>query len=498
MKGRILNTIGLIIAFFGLLWLIAACHEEEFTQDPAASLRFEQDTLTFDTVFTSIGSATRFLKIYNPNKQSIRINRIYIPGSNPSEFNFNIDGLPGNDVLNLEIRAEDSIYLFCEVKVNPNDPPEISPFIKFDSIIFEYNQNTDRVLLLAFGQNANYFPSKAFKGQAGIIDLQGSTLIWDDPKPYIFYGVVYFDNGTLLLKEGTRVHFWGGLTKTKDADGHDVFYNDGRLIIGAAANLQVLGTKEQPVIFEGVRLESQFKNLSGQWSGLFFDKGSKGNSITYAEIKNNLVGMYFDSLAECKIANTKIYNNSLYGVYASSANLQLTNCLFYNQGQSSVNIETGGDYEINYCSLVNFGNTEPALFLSNARCIDFPFCETVYKYPLHAKIKNCVITGSDQDELWMVVNDKIEFKPFFKNCTFRIDELSKVFPGFSTMYTDACEIYPVFDRLFKDISSNDFHLDTLSFLENKALIIPGIDKDLDGVIRDVDHPDIGCYEFVPR
>ena len=219
---------------------------------------------------------------------------------------------------------------------------------------------------------------------------------------------------------------------------------------------------------------------------------------TYAEIKNNLVGMYFDSLAECKIANTKIYNNSLYGVYASSANLQLTNCLFYNQGQSSVNIETGGDYEINYCSLVNFGNTEPALFLSNARCIDFPFCETVYKYPLHAKIQNCVITGSDQDELWMVVNDNIEFKPFFKNCTFRIDELSKVFPGFSTMYTDACEIYPVFDRLFKDISSNDFHLDTLSFLENKALIIPGIDKDLDGVIRDVDHPDIGCYEFVPR
>lgn len=498
MKGRFLRAVGLLCACLFLFWLIGACHKEEFTQDPTALLRYEQDTLSFDTVFTTIGSATRVLKIYNPNKQSIRINRIYIPGSNPSEFNFNIDGLPGNDVTNLEIRAEDSIYLFCEVRVNPNDPPEISPFIKLDSIVFEYNNHSDRMILIAFGQNANYFPSKAFKGQAGLIDLQGAALVWDDPKPYIFYGVVYIDHGSFIIKEGTRIHFWGGLTKTKDSNGNDVFYNDGRLIIGADANLQVIGTKERPVIFEGVRLEPAYKNISGQWSGIFFDKGSKGNSIEFAEIKNNLVGVYCDSIVECEILNTKIFNNSLYGVYASSAAVQLTNCLFYNQGLSSINIETGGTYTINYCSLVNFGNTEPALYLSNSRCIDFPFCETIYEHPLQALIQNCVITGSDQDELWMSEKVSSEFKPFFNNCIFRIDELFKVFPDFNTKYSDKCEIYSNFDRLFKDVSKYDFHPDTLSVLEMKARFIPGIDADLDGVIRDMIKPDVGCYEYIVR
>lgn len=498
MKLRILRAVGLFCTYLLLFWSIGACHKENFTEDPGAMLRFEQDTLSFDTVFTSIGSATRVLKVYNPNKQSIRIDRIYIPGANPSEFNFNIDGLPGNDVSNLEIRAEDSIYLFCEVRVNPNDPPEISPYIKLDSIVFEYNSHSDRMILMAFGQNANYFPSKAFKGQAGIIDLQGGSLIWDDPKPYIFYGVVYIDHGSFIIKEGTRVHFWGGLTKTKDSNGNDVFYNDGRLIIGADANLQVTGSKARPVIFEGVRLEPAFKNTSGQWSGIFFDKGSKGNSIEFAEIKNNLLGVYCDSIVECNISNTKIYNNSLYGVYASSASVKLANCLFYNQGLSSINIETGGTYAINYCSLVNFGNTEPALFLSNSRCIDFPFCEIVYEHPLHVLIQNSVITGSDRDELWMNEKMSSAFKPFFKNCLFRIDELIKVFPDFNSSYTDQCEIYSSFDHLFKDISKNDFHPDTLSVLEMKALVIPEIDSDLDGVMRDLIKPDIGCYEYILR
>lgn len=107
MKLRILRAAGLLCTYLFLFWSIGACHKENFTEDPEAVLRFEQDTLSFDTVFTSIGSATRILKIYNPNKQSIRINRIFIPGTNPSEFNFNIDGLPGNDVSNLGVQRQE-------------------------------------------------------------------------------------------------------------------------------------------------------------------------------------------------------------------------------------------------------------------------------------------------------------------------------------------------------------------------------------------------------
>ena len=36
-----------------------------FTDDPSCKAEFSTDTLSFDTVFTSIGSATDCFKIYN-------------------------------------------------------------------------------------------------------------------------------------------------------------------------------------------------------------------------------------------------------------------------------------------------------------------------------------------------------------------------------------------------------------------------------------------------
>ena len=99
----------------------------------------------------------------------------------------NIDGNPGQSLRDIEIRPHDSVYVFCEVTINPNDPLEVSPFIITDSIVFETNGAKQRVILDARGQNSNYFPEKLNKGQASIIDLQGHTLVLYDPKPYIIY-----------------------------------------------------------------------------------------------------------------------------------------------------------------------------------------------------------------------------------------------------------------------------------------------------------------------
>jgi hypothetical protein len=354
------------------------------------------------------------------------------------------------------------------------------------------------MVLLAWGQNANYFPAKLNKGQVAVFDLNGSTLTWDDARPYIVYGIVYFDNGTLVIPENTKVYVWGGLTKAIDQDGNTFFYNDGRIIIGPNATLKVNGTKDRPVIFQGVRLESSFQNVSGQWSGIFIDKLSRGNEIHYAEIKNNLIGVVADSLSECIITETKIYNNTLNGVYASTASLIMNNCLLYNQGASSLVMTTGGSYEINYCTFVNSGNAEPAIFISNARCIDFPFCEVIYESALKASLINCVITGSDQDELWMSEKNTSPFEPFFQNCLYKIDELTDEFPDFTMKYTKDCFNYFGFNKLFKDINNDDYHPDTLSVLEMKAIPLPNITTDLDGNIRDAVKPDIGCYEYVVK
>jgi hypothetical protein len=410
----------------------------------------------------------------------------------------NLDGNPGNDLLQIEVRAKDSIYLFCEVKINPDDPLESSPFIITDSIILEYNNSNLKLCLLAWGQNANYFPSKLNKGAVTTVDLNGTEMIWNDTKPYIIYGIVYFDNGILTIEEGARIHVWGGLTKTTDLNGETFFYNDGRIIIGANSSIRIKGTKDRPVVIQGVRLEQSFTNTPGQWSGIFFEKGSRNNSMQFAEIKNNLVGVVMDSLSSCVIRESKIYNNTLYGIYASSADLTLINSLLFNQGSSSLYLNTGGQYEINYCTIVNFGNGDPAVFLSNSRCIDFPFCELVYEYPLQAIIRNSIMTGSDQDELWMSEKQSTGFNVSVWHCLYRIKDLLKNFNDFESRFTQNCINYSSYNRLFKNIFENDFHPDTLSVLENKAIPVSGILTDLDGNFRDVTTPDIGCYEYIVK
>src|SRR5690606_14362083 len=52
---------------------MSACLDESFTSDPADQPAFSTDTLSFDTVLTSISTVTRLFKIYNPHNRFLRI-----------------------------------------------------------------------------------------------------------------------------------------------------------------------------------------------------------------------------------------------------------------------------------------------------------------------------------------------------------------------------------------------------------------------------------------
>lgn len=478
---------------------LVSCDKEHFSSDPRVLPSFSVDTLSFDTVFTTIGSATLSFKIYNRNNDFIRISNIQLANDKRSHFQLNVDGIPGTQFSNVELRPKDSIYVFCQVRINPADPLSISPFIVLDSIIFTTNGVEQTIYLDARGQNANYFPSKANKGQIAIIDLQNKVLQWNDPKPYIVYGIVYFDHGTLEIAEGTQVHFFGGITKAKDEKGETFFYNDGRMIIGSDAHLKIMGSITKPVIFQGVRLESNYSELAGQWSGIFLDKNSVENEFNNVRIKNNLIGLFLDSLAECKINNSIFSNNTYNGISAYSSKLEVNNSLFYNQGQASVSMQCGGDYSFAYCTMANFNNDDVACFLSNNFCKDPPFCLNFTKNKLIASFANCIFTGSSEDEFYIRKDEdnSLGFQLNLDHCLFRVKDLIRKdqYPDFITDFTSQSYLRNSLDSLFKDISKNNFHPDSLSFLEKKAKPIGALNFDLDGNLRDPINPDLGCYEF---
>lgn len=479
-----------------LLLTLAFCQKEKFSTDPADKLEFSTDTLRFDTVFTQLGSATRFFKIYNRRKESIRIAKIYLENGSNSSFNLNIDGVSGNAQENLEIAPNDSMYVFAEVTINPND--EFSPFVLTENIVFETNGNVQKVVLEAFGQNANYIPSRFGAGGAAGFGCGGGEWVWDDPKPYVIYGVLIIDSCTVRIPKGTRVYVHGGLGKFVDEEGITQRYNDGFIAFVNQGKLIVEGTLEEPVIFEGDRLESEFDDEPGQWTGLWLQAGTKGHSIEHCIVRNSIIGIRVDSAAELTLRNSQIYNTASSGLIGVHAKMTAENCLFHTNTGFGIQLEYGGEYNFNYCTVGSYGVDGEALRMGNAICLD-PGCGLFVSNKLMARFQNCILFGSRNDQITLFdrLDDPSQFDYELKNCIVRVRDLIKdtAYPDFLD-HCQPCINADNRDTIFVDVNKRNFRLDTLNSIANRyAVPVPGIERDLDGKTRDAVNPDAGCYEI---
>ncbi|MFM7912188.1 MAG: hypothetical protein ACKO9W_08380, partial [Bacteroidota bacterium] len=134
---------------------------DRFEGGLSVDLRYETDTLLFDTVLVQASSITRRFKVYNPTETDLLIDQVFLgstmaasTGSRPSGFRLNINGLAANRVNRLRLAAKDSLYVFAEVTVDPND--SLTPYLVTDSVFFVMGNRTGKVMLTAYGQNARF------------------------------------------------------------------------------------------------------------------------------------------------------------------------------------------------------------------------------------------------------------------------------------------------------------------------------------------------------
>lgn len=488
-----------VLILFSIAIALGSCNDDEsFTTDANAKLAFSTDTLRFDTVFTRRGSAVRYIKIINNNDQPIRVSKIFLLNRDKSKFNLNVDGIPGREFQDVEIYANDSIYLFATVTIDPNDPLSVSPFILDEKVIFETNGNMQEVTLEAWGQNANYFPSRFNGGKPVVLSCRNSEINFNDPKPYVFYGAIFIDSCTVNIPAGTRIYVHGGVAKN---DLFDI-YNDGLIYVLRNGRLNVKGSKEKPVIIQGDRLEESFQDDAGQWNGIFIGRGSRGNVIEYATIKNSNIGVYVDSSAQLTIRNSRFYNTAGSGLLAIHSTVTAENCLFYNNQVTSVTLRHGGDYNFTYCTMVSYGIRASALGMNNFRCYKED-CSVANVYRLNASFRNCLIYGSDRDE--MELSDASQgqtagiFNVKFENCVVKVQDLIArgQFVNFLGGICDPCINGKSTDKVFKDPNNDDYRLDSLSIARDygKPISAPRpITTDIENVMRNVQKPDPGCFE----
>ncbi len=470
----------LIFIALAIALSITSCMKDDaIDTDKNLILSFSQDTILFDTVFTTVGSATQVLKIYNPSDKKINISSIRMGKGSDSPYRFNVDGISSIEVTDLELQGKDSAFVFVKVTIDPNEAN--SPLVQQDSLVFVTNNNTQDVKLVAWGQDA-YFYNRA---------IIGSDYVFESDKPHVIYNYLVVDSlYTLEVLAGARIHLHPGAF----------------ILVYNTASLKVKGTADQPVIIEGDRLEDYYKTLPGQWGRIWLYAGSVNNEIDYAIIRNGETGIQVDTVGNStnptlRINNSLIYNMTDIGLLAQGTSVEARNCVFANCGSYTVALTLGGSYDFRHCTIGNYWRRfqrYSGLILNNYY-IDIN--KELQSRPLeNAYFGNCVIYGDNTDELTLDQSPSSStYNYMFDNCLVKTT-LPVSDPAHFTNTTRNQEPW------FKDPLLAEFEPDsTLSSVINKGSLEVinssnfDLTKDLKQRSRISDTaPDLGAYEFEER
>lgn len=458
----------LTVLLFAAL-LMAGCKKESFITSKDAALSTSEETLTFDTVFTSVGSVTKFFRIYNDNNQKLRINSVKLAGGQSSSFKINVDGFTGPEVNNLEMDANDSLYVFVSVHIDPAGGT--LPFVVQDSISISYNGNTSWVKLEAWGQNANFLRARK---------LTGNT-VWTNHLPYVILGGLRVDtNATLTIEKGTRIYL----------------HADAPLIIDGT--LKVNGEKfdSTRVYFTGDRMDEPYKNFPGSWPGIYFRGSSRDNELNFATLTNAYQGVVVEqpsSNANPKLALNECIISNMYdiGVLGLQTSITARNCVIANCGKNII-LAYGGTYNFNHCTVVAYSNSfvlhkEPVLQVAN-------FVKegaNYLTYPLNAVFTNSIFWGENGSVDNEVVVSRQGTQPFsasFVNSLWKV----KSTPENTTRSNVLSNTDPSFEFIDTQKNIYNFRLKTGSPAIN-AGIATGVTSDIQGKAR-TGAPDMGAYE----
>lgn len=469
-----------------------SCSKDNTFFEGNARIELSADTLFFDTLFTRVGSATQYFKIYNRELSPVLVNISQAGGL--KQYRFNVDGREGLDDGPYEIGPNDSIYVFVEVTVQPDAPLSVSPFFIEDQVLIQQGDRQQAVQLVAYGQNANYIPVLNARGGISLLSCDLGTITWTDEKPYVIYGVLVIDSCTLVLPEACKVYVHGGVVVNEQQ-----VYNDGQIIVLKHGKIKAMGSAEKKVIITGDRPEETYQHLAGQWGGIRFVDGSKDNAFSDVLIRNAIVGIIADSATTVELNSVEISDCAVYGIYARHADTKAQNVLIHNTGSSALALIQGGNHRYDYCTFNTTLNQDESLTISNFYCTD-PLCqELVLVHDLNFTITNSIITGASTDEIslrpFADTDVGNSFKYSFSNCLVRVKDLLKplAFPNFLNECV-SCIVQENNRSVFADEDKYNFRPDSMSVVLDKAVPLPFVTRDIEGKPRNATTPDMGCYE----
>ncbi len=469
-----------LISFFIGLLFIACKKNDTINTDPNLRLEFSNDSIVFDTVFSSIGSITKQLKVYNKSNKKTIISSIRLLGGENSQYRINVDGSPSLLHESVELAAKDSLFIFVRVTINPTI--EDAPFIVNDKIEFITNGNEQNIDLVAWGQNANYIIGNQVMPDGKlyrIVAEKDQEVIWDSPKPYVIYGTAKIDtNAILRIPEGCRIYF----------------HNQSGMWVAPDGCIKMTGTLHKPITLKGDRLDEGYRDLPTQWNGIVLEASNQNTEINYAIIENAIFGICAQTTDLSKsnrlvVTNTIIRNMTESGIKSQAFSIQSNNSLIANCGDRLLDIQLGGSFNFVHCTFANHWShslrNNSSIHFSNTFSDD---SQTLHNN-LNASFGNCIIDGRNTDEIDFDASTTANFALIFNYCSLKTQMDISSPPTFNQ-----CILNP--NNIFANTDLSIFKLHEESVLINAGSSSIGqlIPFDLLGNSR-LPIPDIGAIEF---
>ena len=463
---------------------LVSCSEYHVSDDPTLRLAFRHDTVRFDTVFTEQGSATLQTIVYNPNKSALLIDRAWLEKG--KAFRVNIGGEPDSTLwTDIQIDGGDSIFLFVRVEIDPTG--QNNPLLVEDALHFHLTNGADQAVHLeAYGQDVTRL------GKAGCGRTELNSYHFKADKPYLIFD-------TLLIR--MSMHIDAGAT----------LYMHSGACIYVGGNVQAEGTKDQPILIRGDRLDRLFDSVpyhyaGGGWNGIYLEAGNlhRTYKFSYTDILSGNIGLYCfgdgaGTLPTLTMNGCRIHNHTLYGLVLVNVNAEVSNTEISNCGSYCVYCDGGAQHFAHTTVASYFGYTNiriqsaakddaAAVFINNLSKTS----QTVTSF------HNSIITGYLDNQLVVATPFDQYYPGEFIGNYLKTDSLT-IPHARENVYWQKDDTANVFVQDFykyKEYIYYNFHLDSLSpaiAIGDSLLALP-YPTDRDGVSREFVKPDAGCYQ----
>ncbi len=392
------SILSLLISSLFILSL-TCCIEDGVTTSVSDRPEFSTDTLDLGVIITAEQSATHRLIVYNRHNKSLNLSHVSLSGVNADLFRVNVDGMAGATFKDIEIRANDSIFVFVSADLPENGISGTSEILA--SLDFEVNGLVSSVQIKADGQD--------------VVRLRGCVIDKDTrftaDKPYkISDSLVVAEDAVLTLEAGSRLMF------------HD------KSVFIVKGTLRSEGEPLRPVTVTGDRMGTvitgvSFDLMSRQWEGLEFYSSSHDNYMAHTEVSNTVSGVsvYGDgidiSLRKLTLVNCRLRNSGGNVLTAIGASVGAYGCEFAESADNLVQL-IGGDHRFDLCTTSNnylFSAVSGAAW-SFPEVSDYEFSQEMS--PTKALITNSIIYGIGAD---VKPGDLTGHEIYFRRCLIKSD-----------------------------------------------------------------------------